>query len=250
VPLEVNLAGKGLEFILTGGICHIVRLWEQLIDEEMAVDQVRTGLLRSHLNPYERAEYIFRTMKQRTDGEITVDPLRTTLLKSHLPPTGVLVNWGPMHESVYEDVKRAYEKRIANPWYGPVNRAGEVCEYSFQPYSESLTLIVYHPISGDRFSLTSRTLNSENYGPSGRTIYTFGFQTTDSPRYEDQTCELHFVIDGSEWDRLKHANFWHREEALCGRYTYRFGLTTVVTIVHISDNVQKKELDLTDYSRV
>jgi hypothetical protein len=250
MPLEVNLTDKGFEFILTGRICHIVRVWEQQIDEEMTIDQVRTGLLRSHLNPYERAEYIFRTLKQRTGGEITADPLRTGLLRSHLSPTGVLVNWGSMHETLYEEAKSAYEKRIAKPWYGPVNHTGEVCEYSFQPYSEGLTLTVYHPISGDRFSLTSRTLNSENPGSSGRTIYTFGFQTTDSPRYEDQRCELRFVIDGSEWDRLKHANFWDREEALGGRYTYRFGLTTVVTIVHISDNVEKHELDLTDYSHV
>lgn len=250
MPLEVNLTEKGLEFILTGRICHIIRAWEQLIDEEMAVDQVRTRLLRSHLNPYERAEYIFPTLKQQADGEITVDPLRTGLLKPHLTPTGVLVNWGPMHETLYEEAKSAYEKRIAKPWYGPVNRAGEVCEYSFQPYSEGLTLTVYHPIGGDRFSLTSRTVNSENHGSSGRTTYTFGFETSDPLECEDQRCKLRFMIIEPEWDRLKHANFWDQKKALAGRYTYRFGLTTVVTIVHISDNVQKHELDLTDYSCV
>jgi DNA-binding response OmpR family regulator len=51
MPLEVNLTDKGLEFILTGRICHIICAWEQLIDEEMAVDQLRTGLVKSHYSP-------------------------------------------------------------------------------------------------------------------------------------------------------------------------------------------------------
>jgi hypothetical protein len=60
-------------------------------------------------------------------------------------------------------------------------------------------------------------------------------------------CKLRLVIDGPEWDTLRNADFWSQEKALGGQYTYRFALTTIGIGVHVYDNVQKKEINITDY---